>query len=153
MMGVAGGAGCAPTEKPTTLSPRVGVCCPLQVWLHSLHPDQFGLLPAPLLLEFPTPIQALCLNGRCLVLLGEGGRVFVQPIGGSTGAGGAGELCGEDGRPHQAACVGVTPQHVVVGLPDGTLGFYGSGDLQLASEYQHAAAGIARLFPSPADSR
>jgi hypothetical protein len=50
-----------------------------QVWLLALEPDAAtGLPPAPLEAEFPAPIRWMRLGAACLLLLGEGGRVFVR---------------------------------------------------------------------------
>jgi hypothetical protein len=67
-----------------------GGCCLaslfwFQVWLQALQPDpSTGLLPAPTEVEFPAPIHWLRVSSACLLLLCEGGRVFVQlgPAGG-----------------------------------------------------------------------
>lgn len=49
-----------------------------------MHPDPAtGLLPPPVQAEFPADIRWLGLSAACLLLLGEGGRVFVQPQGGA----------------------------------------------------------------------
>ena len=65
---------------------------PSQVWLQALEPNpSTGLLPPPAEAEFPTEIRWLRLNASCLLLLGEGGRVFVQ-LGGADGSGEVVEL-------------------------------------------------------------
>jgi hypothetical protein len=50
-----------------------------QVWLLALEPDAAtGLPPAPLEADFPAPIRWMRVGAACLLLLGEGGRVFVR---------------------------------------------------------------------------
>jgi len=62
------------------------------VWFQALEPDlSTGLLPPPEEVEYPTPITWLRLNATCVLLLGEGGRVFVQPAPGNPG-GSAGDV-------------------------------------------------------------
>jgi hypothetical protein len=50
-----------------------------KVWLLALEPDAAtGLPPAPLEADFPAPIRWMRVGAACLLLLGEGGRVFVR---------------------------------------------------------------------------
>lgn len=50
-----------------------------QVWFQAVEPSPAtGLLPPPTEAEFPVAIRALHLGADCVLLLGEGGRVFVQ---------------------------------------------------------------------------
>lgn len=64
-------------------------CLWMQVWFQAVEPEAAsGLLPAPLEAEYPTPICWLRINSTCVLILGEGGRVFVQPAPGASGNGG-----------------------------------------------------------------
>jgi hypothetical protein len=63
----------------------------LQVWFHALEATaSTGLLPPPEEAEYPATISWVRLSAACALLLGEGGRVFVQPAvsGGDSGGGG-----------------------------------------------------------------
>lgn len=64
------------------------------MWYQRVEPEpSTGLLPAPVEAEFPVAITWLRLNAACALLLGEGGRVFVQPApAGGLGGGGGGEV-------------------------------------------------------------
>ena len=58
----------------------------VQVWFQALEPDAAtGVLPPPLESDFPSDINWLRLNEACALLLGDGGRVFVQPAPGAAG--------------------------------------------------------------------
>ena len=66
----------------------------LQVWLQATEPDPAtALLPPPATGQYPVEVAQLFLNRHCLLLLSDGGRVFVQPTGGSqTSSGPVAEL-------------------------------------------------------------
>lgn len=66
----------------------------LQVWLQATEPDPAtALLPPPATGQYPVEIAQLFLNRHCLLLLSDGGRVFVQPTGdGQAGSGAVAEL-------------------------------------------------------------
>ncbi len=73
--------------------------CPLraalQVWLQATEPDPAtALLPPPVTGQYPVEIAQVFLNRHCLLLLSDGGRVFVQRTGdnGQSGAGPVAEL-------------------------------------------------------------
>lgn len=60
-----------------------------QVWFQAVDPSPAtGLLPPPSEAEFPVPIRAVHLSADCVLLLGEGGRVFVQEPPRTTSMGG-----------------------------------------------------------------
>jgi hypothetical protein len=62
------------------------------VWLQALDPDPATtLLPAPTECTFPLPVAWMRLNAQCLLLLAEGGRVFVR-LGGAAADGEVVEL-------------------------------------------------------------
>ena len=64
----------------------------LQVWFQALEATAAtGLLPPPEEAEYPAAISWLSMNAACALLLGEGGRVFVQPAV-SRGGGGGGDI-------------------------------------------------------------
>lgn len=61
----------------------------LQVWLQATDPDPASaLLPLPVTGQYPVEIARLFLNRHCLLLLSDGGRVFVQPTADGKGGGG-----------------------------------------------------------------
>lgn len=86
----------------------------LQVWYQRTEAEpSTGLLPLPVEAEFPVPITWLRLNALCALLLGEGGRVFVQPTPGVAGVGEVAELrWGALPVANRAACPALTAQRV-----------------------------------------
>lgn len=55
---------------------------------------------------------------------------------------------GDDGEPFAAGAAGLTQHFIVLGLPDGTLAFFGAADQALASEFQHTGGAITALYPN-----
>ena len=66
----------------------------LQVWLQGTDPSPAtALLPPPVAGQYPVEIAQVFLNRHCLLLLSDGGRVFVQPTAdGKSGGGSVAEL-------------------------------------------------------------